>query len=346
RKLTGRAAFKALSEAQNQALHSLRVHQPTDDPLARFAQLDSLANVFCPACKLWNTGHGANMMREAVSLMGGYGVTEDCPGFLGQKWMDAQLEATYEGPEAVQRLQLSITMTNELFLTQFEQWTNELKRIASERPGTGACALATAMKLWLWTLNHVRDANDADGARLYHKTRQGVTFPLADALCWLLAARQFILDVIELETAGQTHSTTNEGLAGTVTFLTDLCHVQAARAAGEVGRIAAEIVHGYNRHPAWDDASCRQCYTSDELTALEGVIPGIDGSARSCSDVTEAGEPHAFKAGPCARCEGLEPFVRLRAKLDTCLTGCRLAKDRAADALTKVMVREALDYPA
>ena len=30
--------------------------------------------------------------------------------------MDAQLEATYEGPEAVQRLQLSITMTNELFL--------------------------------------------------------------------------------------------------------------------------------------------------------------------------------------------------------------------------------------
>ena len=65
--------------------------------------LDSLANVLCPACKLWNTGHGANMMREAVSLMGGYGITEDCPGFLGQKWMDAQLEATYEGPEAVQR---------------------------------------------------------------------------------------------------------------------------------------------------------------------------------------------------------------------------------------------------
>jgi alkylation response protein AidB-like acyl-CoA dehydrogenase len=65
------------------------------------------------------------MMREAVSLMGGYGVTEDCPGFLGQKWMDAQLEATYEGPEAVQRLQLSITMTNPLFLAQFKQWIAE-----------------------------------------------------------------------------------------------------------------------------------------------------------------------------------------------------------------------------
>jgi hypothetical protein len=45
------------------------------------------------------------------------------------------------------------------------------------------------------------------------------------------------------------------------------------------------------------------------------------------------------------RFDGLETFVRLRAKLDGCLTGCRLAKDRAAGALTKVMTREALDYP-
>ena len=66
--------------------------------------------------------------------------------------MDAQLEATYEGPEAVQRLQLSITMTSELFLAQFQQWITEMRRIASERPGTGACTLATAMRLWLFLL--------------------------------------------------------------------------------------------------------------------------------------------------------------------------------------------------
>ena len=76
------------------------------DPLVRFVLLDAAANVLCPATKLWNTGHGTNMMREAVSLMGGYGITEDCPGFLATKWMDSQLEATYEGPEAVQRRQL------------------------------------------------------------------------------------------------------------------------------------------------------------------------------------------------------------------------------------------------
>jgi alkylation response protein AidB-like acyl-CoA dehydrogenase len=358
KKLTGRAAFKELMKKQQDALELLQITlKPVgardlkrqeileSDSLVQFALLDSLANVLCPACKLWNTGHGANMMREAVSLMGGYGVTEDCPGFLGQKWMDAQLEATYEGPEAVQRLQLSITMTNELFLAQFKQWIAEMKRIASERPGTGACALGTAMKLWLWTLQHVQTATDADGAKLYHKTRQGVTFPLADALCWLLAARQFILDVIELETKGPENPALADGLASTVAFFTDLCHVQAARAGGEVGRICAEIVHGYNRHPAWDETSCHACYCAAELESLEGIIPGIDGSARAVSDVAEEGESHPAKAGPCVKFAGLEEFIRLRTKLDGCLTGCRLAKDCAAEALTKVMTREALDYP-
>jgi len=359
KKLTGRAAFKELSKKQQEALELLHItsrpvgereHKREEelqaDPLVRFAMLDSLANVLCPACKLWNTGYGANMMREAVSLMGGYGITEDCPGFLGQKWMDAQLEATYEGPEAVQRLQLSITMTNELFLAQFEQWIADMRRVASDRPGTGACTLATAMQLWLWTLHHVQNTTDADGTRLYHKSRQGVTFPLADALCWLLAARQFVLDVIELETKGAENPALAESLAGTVAFFTDLCHVQTARAAGESGRICAEIVHGYNRHPAWDETSCHACFCAEELETLEGLIPGIDGSARAYSDVSEIHESHPLKAGPCVKFDGLEAFVRLRAKLDGCLTGCRLAKDRAAGALTKVMTREALDYPA
>lgn len=358
KKLTGRAAFKALAAVHTDAIECLalaekgeghrdeqRFAELRNNTLIQYVILDSLANVLCPACKLWNTGHGATVMRDAVSLMGGYGVTEDCPGFLGQKWMDAQLEATYEGPEAVQRLQLSVTMTNELFLTQFRQWIAEMKRIASDRPGTGACALGTAMQLWLSTLKHVQGAIDAEGSKLYHKTRQGVTFPLTDALCWLLAARQFILDVIELETKGADNPALSDGLAGTVNFFTDLCHVQAARAAGEVGRICAEIIHGYNRHPAWDEASCHACYGADELTSLEGIIPGIDGSARAYTDVAEKGEAHPLKAGPCVKFTGVEAFVRLRTKLDGCLTGCRLAKDRAAEALTKVMTREALDYP-
>jgi len=356
--LTGRAAVKEMAKKKAKAMELIQLYslpvgerELSDvadlegDVLVKYAVLDSLAGVYCPACKLWNTGHGANMMREAVSLMGGYGITEECPGFLGQKWMDAQLEATYEGPEAVQRLQLSITMANELFLAQFQQWITEMRRLAAERPGTGACTLASAMQLWLWTLKHVMTATDADGVKLFHKSRQGVTFPLADALCWLLAARQFILDVAELELKGPRNPAVAEGLDGTVDFLNELAHVQCARTAGEVSRITTELTFGYNRHPAWDETSCHACFCAEELVSLEGLIPGIEGSARAYSDVAETGEEHPCKAGPCVKFNGLEDFVRLRAKLDGCLTGSRLAKDRAAESLTKVMTREALDYP-
>jgi len=35
----------------------------------------------------------------------------------------------------------------------------------------------------------------------------------------------------------------------------------------------------------------------------------------------------------------------LRSKLDGCLTGAQLSKDSAAEAISKVMIPEALDYP-
>jgi len=343
----GTPVVRAVRKVQKDAIEFLHGVKPeaAEDVLIQYALLDSVANVVCPACKLWNTGYGARMMREAVSLMGGYGITEDCPGFLGHKWMDSQLEATYEGPEAVQRRQLSVTMTDELFLAQFREWIREMRHIANDRPGTGACAVATAMQLWLWTLQRLQKVTDADGDKLYHTQRQGVTFPLADALCFLLASRAQILDVIELERKGPENPTVAEGLPGLLTFLSDLCHVQAARSAGEVGRICAELVFGYNRHPAWDTEGCAACYQSADLEAMEGLIPGIASVARGYTDVIEADGTHPEKAGPCVRFEGLDQFARLRVRLDGCLTGSQLAKDRAAESLTKVMIPEAASYP-
>jgi alkylation response protein AidB-like acyl-CoA dehydrogenase len=344
----GTALLKAMRQVQKDAIEMLHGRRPelAEDPLVQYALLDSVANVLCPACKLWNTGHGARMMREAVSLMGGYGITEDCPGFLGHKWMDAQLEATYEGPEAVQRRQLSVTMTDELFLAQYRQWIREMRLIANDRPETGACSLATAMQMWLWTLNHLQKASDAEGGKLYQGSRQGVTFPLADALCWLLASRCQILDFLELEKNGRSVPTVAEGLSGLSAFLTDLCHIQSARAAGEVGRVCAELVFGYNRHPAWDTEGCASCYQAEDLECMEALIPGISSLARGYTDVIEPDGIHESKAGPCVRFGGLEQFAALRMRMDGCLTGSQLSKDRAADALTKVMIPEALDYPA
>ncbi len=312
------------------------------DPLVRYAILDSASGVLCPATKLWNTGNGATVMREAVSLMGGYGITEDCPGFLGNKWMDAQLEATYEGPEAVQRRQLSVCMSNEVFLAQYEAWIRDLRQIAGQRPDIGACELASAMALWLYTYKHLLVATDAAGGKLFQGPRQGVTFPLSDALAWLVAARAFVLDVVELEEKGSENPVVAEGLPGLARFYEDLAHVQCARAAGEVGRICAELVYGYNRHPAWDEEARKACYEARELEELEDVIPGIG----SCAvDVIGEGDSHPAKAGPCPQCVSVQDFAALRMKLDGCLTGSRLAKDRAAEALSKVMIPEALDYP-
>ena len=73
----GRAEIKALKESELRAIESLKPSLSTArraeldaDPLVQFVLKDAEANVLCPATKLWNTGHGVNMMREAVSLMG------------------------------------------------------------------------------------------------------------------------------------------------------------------------------------------------------------------------------------------------------------------------------------
>jgi len=306
----GRAQMKLFKELEKDALEFMmlekqsesnrdqaRFQQLSENTLVQFLITDCLANVFCPACKLWNTGYGATMMREAVSLMGGYGITEDCPGFLGQKWADAQLEATYEGPEAVQRRQLSITMTNELFLAQFRQWIEDMEELHAAHPQAGASTLASAMELWLCTMEYLQTTKDADGKALYHSQRHGVVFPIADALCWLLVTRQQILDLLELKAKGPENPVVAEGLGGYVNFFSDLCHTQAARAAGEVARTCAELTYGYLRQPEnYHDA--------------------------------------------------LQNFKNLRHRVELKLAGARLAKDRAANAISKVMIPEALDYPA
>lgn len=353
----GAGPHRIPKEAEQLALEYLRLFVAPDDERddARLAELaksqvidfvvrQAVGKVLSPATKLWNTGEGAALLRQAVSLMGGYGITQDCPGFLPQKWMDSQLEATYEGPESVQRRQLIVTMTSDVFLAQFRKWTWDMGGIAALRPGTGACTLAAAMDLWSWTLHHMQHATDADGEPLYRDRRQGATFPLADALCWLLASYYQIQDLLELESRGGEDKQLAGNLDGYLQFFSDLCHVQAARAAGEVARICAELVFGYNRHPSWAP-DCGSCMGAGELDGLEGLMPGISVGLRMAGQVVEEDGSHLTKAGPCVRFEGLRAFADRRGKLDGCLTGSRLAKDRAGYALSQVPIPEKLDYP-
>ncbi len=319
--ITGRKQLSTLRKAQKAALEFLEtqgnapdeVVEP-EDVLQRYMILEAETSVLCPATKLWNTGRGSDAMREAISLMGGYGITEDCPGFMGYKWADTQLESIYEGPEAVQRRQMSITMVNEIFLTKLKMWIRDLDKLAVEKPGIGACTLAAGLELWMWSLNYLQTHKDPDGKPLYHGKRHGVCFAMADALCWLLAVRYMILDVLELEAKGPMNPVVAEGLEGTLAFYTDLCQVQAARSAGEAARICTEQVYGYVLAPSCDDACCRPGELVDP-TAHDGIVDG-------------AGQ-----------------FQSLKIKIDGCTAGSKLAKDRCGHALSGVMIPAALDYP-
>ncbi len=316
----GRAELKALRAREKDAIEfvvlsylaaptateSARLAELAADPVIKFIVTESLSSVLIPSAKLWNTGHGVNMMREAVSMMGGYGITEDCPGFLGTKWIDGQLEATYEGPEVVQRRQLSVTMSRPIFLQQMQQWIAHLRDVAKQHPALGAGTLANAMEMWFWSREYLSTAKDAFGKDLYTNQRHGVTYPLADALAWLVSTYHLVLDVLELIAHGPENPALAEGIDGLITFYCDLTHIHAATAAGEATRICAELVFGYKAEPD---------------TVLDEKATIAD----------------AFQE--------LAPFVALRTKVDLSLVGTKLAKDRAADSLAHVMIPEVLDYP-
>jgi alkylation response protein AidB-like acyl-CoA dehydrogenase len=261
----GRALFKETRAIEAQALEFLKMEASLteaqkasdakykgmkEDPLIQFALLDTLGNVYCPAPKLWNCGHGTNMMRQAVALMGGYGITEDAPGYLCNKWVDGQLEATYEGPEVVQRRQISLTMTNELFLEQLRLALLELEGVHKEMPNVGAAIVARAGKLFLYALDYMQKTADITGKKYFHANRQGVSFPLADALACLLGSVEQIRDVVRLKKDGHLNPVAAESLPGLIPFLGDLCVVQALDMAGEVEKVLTELIYGYMADPA------------------------------------------------------------------------------------------------
>lgn len=215
-----------------------------EDVTVRYVYLQALCNILCPSCKLWNTGHGADVMRQAVSLMGGYGITEDCPGFLFYKWTDMQLDATYEGPEAVQRRQISETMSNPVFLAQVEAWAKACCACPCANDN-GANALAAALRLWAWTREFAATAKDADGRKLGASQRHGVVFPLADALAGLMAANSLREDIKFLALHGAENPVVAAELDGYLNTFNDLLGTIAADVAGEAAKICSAIVYGF-----------------------------------------------------------------------------------------------------
>jgi hypothetical protein len=216
-----------------------------------------------------------------------------------------------EQARAEARGRLTRAMVGAGFEAVVSYWVRDLRGIANREPATGACIVATALQLWTWTLSHVLREFDV-------VERDVALAELSEALCQLIAARAHVVSVSD---------------AAKDAFFVNLCHVQAAEAAGEVGTLCAELVFGHRTHPSWE--ACDSCYRGQDLDELEGLVPGIASTARAYSDVIESNGSHPVKAGPCATLNGVAAFARLRTKLDGCLTGARLAKRHAADALPR-----------
>jgi hypothetical protein len=235
-------------------------------------------------------------MREAVNLLGGSGVLEDGPGFIGYKWAMSQQEAAALGvPEPIQQFRLANAMTAEVFLVEFRKWILDLQMIARSQTSAGAQWLATAMEMWLLTLQHLcpQVAADATGSNRRNIEHDGVEFELADILCSLLASRSQILDVVGLQRTRLWNRNFEEEQPELASLLSHLCYVQVGIATAEVVRVCAHLVHGY-----------------------------IPSTAR--------------------KQDWLDEFNFLQAQLSVCHAESCLAKERAAELLTKIEIPEGI----
>lgn len=193
-----------------------------------------LAALYSSAAKLFSSNRVPESLRHA-GLHGGCGAP-DCFN-VHARLADAQVEEMYMGPSALQRRLVSAAMTGARFLAEFQEWTGEMHEFAERLPLAGLHSLVEGMRLWLWTLEQLRQQADARGARLYCDARQGVTFAMADALCGLLAARSLTLDVLEMDrySPGQK--------CGSI--FVDLSILAAGRAAARTAQTCAELLCGY-----------------------------------------------------------------------------------------------------
>ena len=199
------------------------------------------------------------MMREAVSLMGGYGITEDCPGFLGHKWMDAQLEATYEGPEAVQRRQLTVTMTSEVFLAQFRAWT------ARDAPHRLASAPAPAHAPWpppcscgsgRSTTCRTPPTPTAASSITASARALPSPWPTRSAGCSPRAARSSTS--LELEARGADDPSSPRASPAPCSSSPTSATCRRRRLPARSAASAPSWSSATTRHPAWDDAGCTE----------------------------------------------------------------------------------------
>ncbi len=202
-------AWADAEAAASLAVEAARLSDRLDGCTPPPAALVGDATLTGAAARLFCTAHAAPRMKQYAAL----------PDVLG-RMMDAQVEAVYLGAESLQRRQLAASMAAPGFPSWLAAWIEE-----AEEPRS----LRAALALLGWTLGFLRRMH------LLTDARQGAGFPLADALCRLLAARALAGDARALRAAG--------GRA--LGFFQDVSVVACAAAASVAAQICTTAIFGY-----------------------------------------------------------------------------------------------------
>jgi hypothetical protein len=201
-----------------------------------------LAAQLAPAAKLFSSSSIPELLRPVGALCA---AGSPASFHVQAKLIDAQIEEMYMGPAALQRRLVSAAMIDASFLREFQRRSEEIDVLANRAPQAGLSSLAEGMRLWLWTLERLRQSTDERGARLFCDARQSVTFTMADALCGLLAARSLALDLAQCEVRLE---------AAERAIFVDLGSLAAGRAAGRTARICTDLLCGSSpRFPVSDE---------------------------------------------------------------------------------------------
>ena len=230
-------AWAGAEAAASLGLEAARLSDRLD---AGTAALSAEGAVMGAAARLFATAHAAQRMAQYRGM----------PDVLG-RLMDAQVEAVYLGAESLQRRGLAASMAAPTFKSRLAAWTAEAEEIG---------ALRASLALLGWTLGFLQRMH------LLTDARQSVGFPLADALCRLLAARALAADVCSLRAAGDPASG----------FFKDLSVAESAAAGSMVAQICTTAIFGYAGPdgPAEEDL----CSFSSLRAAVDSSLAGLPGA--------------------------------------------------------------------
>ncbi len=163
-------------------------------------------------------------------------------------------------------------------------------------------------------------------SRLYRDNRQGATFPMADALCWLLASYYQILDVVQLEEEAQRPRGPERRAARAASSSSPTCatcrpHERLAKSpvSARNWSSATTVI------PAGNPAAANACRPTN-WTNWKVSFPAFPSAFAWPATSSKSTDRTSRRPARACGSKACEVFGDRRSKIDGCLTGSRLGQ--------------------